>query len=292
MRPDKNFRCLAMLFLLVLKGPSIDAEPPPDSTPGELLGRSDLEPGVLCTMLAMIQPGQILDIEAAGMFFRGELWDPTTPRCEYDVQPVVFVEFSPELTFERSLQDLLGRTMPSLIAYKGELHGPAIFGPDDLSANPMIAYTWRNAGRGYGHRKMRVKLVISKIHKDLSDPPEFPGDFQSWCGACEPLIRGMEMPRYQYQAWHAGLEGEVTIEVTLVKGIVKEMGLVSGDRLLAQAAFDNLKSWQLDPKRSDTLKVTYSYHLELRRTDDHREPRIILDLPGRIEIWAAKNGWH
>lgn len=261
-------------------------------SPGEALGKPHLRPGDLCQKLAEIRPGQIIPIEAAGLYFNGMVWDPLTPECEFDVQPTVFAEFSPAIEDLPIAKKVAERRMPTMIAFRGQLHGPPQLRPDDIDASPMIAYLERVADRGYGPRKLRVKLILSDILGEREDYPKYPETKAVTRDPAPSLIRQMSLPKYQYQAWFAGLEGEVEIEVDLGEGKVKDSRLVSGDRLLALTAFDHLKTWQVDPDRTDTLSVTYSYNLELRRSGEQREPRIIMNLPNRIEIWALRHGWN
>jgi TonB family protein len=250
----------------------------------------------LCSALESVTAGERRPITVSGVFIVGPehqmLYDANEPSCKADVQSATWIEFAPGVT-NNELDRLVQKSRRAYVTFTGELYGPGAIGPDDTKLPPVIAYANRIAGRRYGHLSaFRTKLVVSAI-SDVRAVPESLSSEVTWHrpSAAMPIVERADVPRYPDLARNAGIDGVVTIEVTVSGGEVTSADVKSGDRMLSGEAVANVKTWRFATSTNATLITTYTYELEQRRSGTSELPRIDLELPARVHIVAAANGW-
>jgi TonB family protein len=255
-----------------------------------------LPPARLCSVLESIAPGERRALTVSGIFIVGPehqmLYDPDEPSCKADVQPATWIEFGPGVT-NRELERLVQKSRRAYVTFTGELYGPGVIGPDDTKLPAVIAYANRIAGRRYGHlSSFRTKLVVSAI-RDVLAVPEVLSSEVTWHRppSAMPVVERADVPRYPDLARNAGIHGVVVIEVTVSGGEVTSADVKSGDRMLSSEAVANVKTWHFATNTNATLTTTYTYELEQRQSGASELPRIDLELPARVHILAAANGW-
>jgi TonB family protein len=155
----------------------------------------------------------------------------------------------------------------------------------------MAAFANRTRNRRYGHLKAyRTKLVVTEVDDVKSVPEAVP-----WPSArstkAGPVVRRAEVPQYPEMAWNVGITGDVVIDVEVSGGQVAKAEVRSGDRMLAGEAVRNVKTWQFATGVSASFTTTFSFNVETRNTGESTSARIELDLPERVRITAARNGW-
>jgi TonB family protein len=254
----------------------------------------------LCEALGSIEAGERRIVTISGIYVVGAehqiFYDPNELTCRIDVQPETWIEFARAVT-SNELSRLLQRRRDSWesrrahVTFTGELNGPGLVAPDDLSFPQMAAFANRTRNRRYGHlNAYRTKLVVTEVNDVKSVPESVP-----WPGgrstSAVPVVRRAEVPQYPEMAWNVGIAGDVVIDVEVSGGQVSKAEVISGDRMLGGEAVRNVKTWQFATDVSTTFTTTFSFNVETRNTGESTSPRIELDLPRRVRITSARNGW-
>jgi hypothetical protein len=121
--------------------------------------------------------------------------------------------------------------------------------------------------RGSAHCRLEVsgRCVIAL------DPPRYPNEALSARASGKVALVGT-----------AGRDGKVTVSIEPANGRQPD----ESDPLV-RAAFENLKSWWLEPvRRQDTFRVTYSYVIDPSLRPGQFDVRF--DMPGQITIRANR----
>lgn len=98
------------------------------------------------------------------------------------------------------------------------------------------------------------------------------------------------VPGYSRLARMARLQGSVRVEIKVgADGKVVSATATGNDRLLERASEENIRQWRFCPASSAqesvrTQTVTYVYRLEGREEYYDPPPRVVLDLPEKVEI--------
>lgn len=258
----------------------------------------------LCDALEAVGYGDRIRVVVSGVYQvsaeMSMLYDPGQQFCEFDVQPSTWIEFAPDVLAQspdlyQDLRRLTEAPKAVLVTFEGELWGPKAVGEDDPTAPVMIAYANRVAYQRYGHSNaFRTKLVVRSIHAVRAVPTSEvqPGErHRPNDEGTIPVIKDAKIPRYPPRAQLAGIEGKVIVKVRVENGAVVEATALSGDRLLMPDTLSNIESWQFESDVSTSFISTFLYRLELRRTNQPRYPKILLELPEKVTIIGASNGW-
>lgn len=254
----------------------------------------------LCDALASIGDGERRIVTITGVYIVGPehqiFYDPNELTCRRDVQPETWVEFANDAV-SNELNEIMRDRRPfeetrrAQVTFTGELHGPGAVRPDDPSLSPLIAFANRIRDRRYGHLNgFRTKFVVKDVTNVRSVPASSPWPARRPTREVTVVERA-EVPRYPEMAWNAGISGDVVLQVTVTGGEVSNVIVTSGDRMLAPEAVQNVKTWKFTPSTTSTFVSTFSFNLEMRDTAASKAPRIELELPGRVRITAARNGW-
>lgn len=257
------------------------------------------EEAQLCDVLATIKDGEHRTITLSGIYAggyeHGIFYDPSTPKCQIDVQPETWVELAPGVkhgVLDRFFRTREGswETRRVYATLTGDLYGPGIVASDDLALPQMAAFANRTRTRRYGHLSgYRTKFVVTSISGVKNVPEAIPwpaGSAQS-----VPIVERAIVPQYPTLAWNVGITGDVVLEVTVSSGQVVNVEVKSGERMLTGEAIRNVKTWQLPADTNATFTTTFSFNVEPRKTGENAAPRIELQLPQRVRITAPRNGW-
>ena len=112
------------------------------------------------------------------------------------------------------------------------------------------------------------------------------------CRAAEDIcVRHVVVPGYPRLARMARLQGSVTIEVEVgTDGTVTSTKASAASKLLARASEENVRLWTFcAPAATGSLAsshttITYTYKLEGNEEYYDPPPKVVLDLPSRVEI--------
>lgn len=104
----------------------------------------------------------------------------------------------------------------------------------------------------------------------------------------EVTVKYIAPPIYPAIARTANLQGTVRIKVEVgPDGKVISAKASGAHNLLDHVAEENIREWTFDPSAgASKFEVTYVYRLEGDATVYAKAPRIILELPSRVEIVA------
>jgi TonB family protein len=111
-------------------------------------------------------------------------------------------------------------------------------------------------------------------------------------GADQTCAKHVVVPGYPRLARVARLEGTVNVEIQVdSRGKVISAKASGGHKLLQSASEENIREWTFDssmlsggqPRR---LQIAYLYRLEGKEQYHDAPPKVILDLPDRVEIIA------
>jgi len=284
-------RALALLALTLVPLPAFAEAADTETTTAN--ARVDF-----CSAIEAIQPGDQLPVILSGIYTLGDehqiLYDPERPLCSGDVQPSTWVEFAPQVEARGELDQILRKSRRALVVLRGELFGPKRLAPDDPAFAVNLAYANRVAGRRYGHHSaFRTKLVVSEVleAKPVPELTPWEGVWHKPTSAAQLLnVEQAELPQYPTRARQVGLEGDVLVEVTVEGGRVSEASVASGDRLLAEAAVANIRTWRFDRGLKARFNATFSYRL-IAPPSGISEARVITDLPRRVTVIASPNNW-
>lgn len=253
----------------------------------------------LCDILGRIRPGERIPVTLSGVYAvsyeHQVFYDPSTPSCVIDVQPVTWVEFSSAFPENHQLLEYLRRDGRVLVTFSGVLWGPGEVKADDLTAPPMIAYANRIANRRYGHMNAyRTQFVIDDVQQVRRVPKELLS-YGAWAAQrtkhVTPRLLDGEIPRYPQAASSVGIAGPVVIEVSVARGTVKSTRVVAGDRMLVDAVLTAVSSWRFEPEVTSTFTTTFVFELRQAATGANPNDEIELRLPSFVRINAPLNGW-
>jgi TonB family protein len=251
----------------------------------------------LCAALQSVDRGQQVPIVVSGIYAVGHetqiLYDPQQPSCEEDVQPSTWVEVAKGAD-TTLLTRLIEEDRRAYVTFEGTLFSPAPLKP----GTPKLPDKWsasdRMRGTRYGHMNaFRTQIVVTRVDTAARVPVSTPwntASFPSDLSQRELQLLHAELPFYPYGARLAGLEGEVQVEVTLKEGKVVATHVISGDRALAAAAVENIKTWTFSTDANQRFTTRFLYVLE-RRFGKLNSQKIELDVPTLVRITAPRNGW-
>jgi TonB family protein len=252
----------------------------------------------LCDVLGRIAAGEQIPVTFTGIYvvsYEHQLfYDPSTPNCAIDVQPVTWLEFSPNFKEDRRFDEHLRSDRRVWGTFTGVLWGPGEVKPDDLSAPMMIAYANRIANRRYGHMNaFRTRFVVESV-RDVRPVPKDAASYGTWARLRTksdiPRLVDGQLPQYPPAAQNVGIAGPVVIEITVTAGAVQATNVKVGDRILVDAVLATVATWRFDP--SVNTKFTSTFLFELRRTPTGADTNVELDLqlPTFARLSAPMNG--
>lgn len=249
----------------------------------------------LCDLLTKVQPGEKLTVVVSGTYQTSYevdvLYDPDQRLCDYDVQPSTAVTFSKAVPLAEGLQRVLHKDYRAFVTVRGVLWGPPLV-PADNPAEPALVTTLNRVAspRGYGHMNFsRTKLEVEEV---LSWRRMQPGEPNWGTGgklrpiSSIPVVQSAALPKYPRFALHAGVGGEVIVEVIVKDGKVAETKVQSGDRMLVPEVLENIATWAFKSDANAHLTTKFTFELELRKTGADQNLRIELNLPTSAKIVA------
>lgn len=252
-----------------------------------------------CSALEAIQPGEEIPVLLSGLYSVGHelqiLYDPQKPLCGGQVQPSTWVEFSPRAGGNAELDRIVEQSGRALLVVRGRLFGPRQPAPDDTSLPVTLAFANRVASRRYGHLgAFRTKLVVEELLHVEAASASLPWS-ATWHQAVN-VSKGIrlehaELPQYPPRAQRVGLVGDVVVELTIEGGRIVTVTAVSGDRLLAEAAVENVRTWRFNPQAQARLTTVFSFELERRSPGQSEGTRVVADLPRKVTVFAAQDDW-
>lgn len=109
-----------------------------------------------------------------------------------------------------------------------------------------------------------------------------------------PMVASAEVPLYPPTARLANVEGVVHLKVTTDGHQVVSIQAENEDKLLVDFAERNLRTWRFSPHEPLTFTVTYTYKLVSDIEPIQNNPRVILNLPTKVEVdalrWPGEEG--
>lgn len=252
----------------------------------------------LCSLLEEVHAGERVPVIVSGILAIGYehqvLYDPDRPLCNGAVQPSTWVEYAQQFPENKELNRLLERSRRALVVVRGELFGPARVGPDDPDLALNLAYANRVARRRHGESSsFRTKLVISEIIDTKPVPELSPSQvtYHRPRNAEELLaVKEAALAQYPQRPRQIGLEGDVVIGLTIEDGRVTETLVESGDRLLAEAAVSNVKTWRFESGLNARLFTRFSFQLA-DPLSQGPPVKVIAELPRRVILIAKADAW-
>jgi hypothetical protein len=103
-----------------------------------------------------------------------------------------------------------------------------------------------------------------------------------------PMVTSAQVPLYPPTARIANVEGVVHLKATTDGHHVVSTQVEDGNKLLADFAEENLRTWQFSPHAPVTFTVTYTYRLVTDLEPAQNNPRVILNLPTAVEVDALR----
>jgi len=98
-----------------------------------------------------------------------------------------------------------------------------------------------------------------------------------------PVVKTAEMPMYPHIARVARIEGTVRLQVwTDGASVVRVEG--TGNKLLANSAEQNVRTWRFYPHKATSFTITFVYGLDKTEVDGYANPSIAVRLPTSVEI--------
>ena len=99
-------------------------------------------------------------------------------------------------------------------------------------------------------------------------------------GSNQLAVLHLESVEYPLLAWQARIQGDVRVTMHVDSdGKVLSAIASSGDKLLQQAAIDNLKTWIFVTNREFDLEISYQFRLEKPESSSQHATRMVIDLP-------------
>lgn len=251
-----------------------------------------------CSALQALRAGDRLPVVLSGIYSVGNehqvFYDPMNPLCDGNLQPATWVEFSPQAGAHQELDQILRKSRRAYVVLQGALFGPRPLGPDDLTLPLNLAYANRIAGRRYGHHgAFRTQFLVTSVLDARAVPKSTP-----WAAVWHRpetasrllAVDEAAMPRYPPRAHRVGLEGDVIVEVVVQNGGVTKTTVLSGDRLLADAAVENIKTWRFNAELEARVNTTFSYRI-VPPGDSHTLLSILAELPKRVTLTVPRDDW-
>ena len=100
-----------------------------------------------------------------------------------------------------------------------------------------------------------------------------------------PMIAGAAVPMYPPLARAARVQGVIHIRVTTDGTMVAAAHAEDGNRLLAVAAEENVRTWQFSKHQPTSFTVTYRYRLDAHGNPNN--PTVIFRFPTDVEVSIA-----
>jgi hypothetical protein len=253
----------------------------------------------LCDVLGRIQPGERIPVTLTGIYvvsYEHQLfYDPETPTCVVDVQPVTWLDFSEDFSADRRFDEHIRSEKRVWATFTGILWGPGEVKDDDLSAPTMIAYANRIANRRYGHMNaFRTRFVVEGVKNVRRVPNDMPS-YGEWAArrwkSDTPRLSSSEVPRYPPAAQNVGISGPVIVEIAVADGQARTTKVISGDRILVDAVLANIATWRFETSVATTFTTTFVFELQRTPTGADQNAELDLKLPTFARITAPMNGW-
>jgi len=108
-------------------------------------------------------------------------------------------------------------------------------------------------------------------------------------GAAKPTVTNFDCPKYPAKAESLGLQGMVQLQVTTDGHRVAGVKVTSGHPVLAQAAMQNVETWQFADHAPTTFPVTYFFNnlndSKKRNSDAGSKcPAAKMELPDKVTV--------
>lgn len=109
-----------------------------------------------------------------------------------------------------------------------------------------------------------------------------------------PSVTSASVPLYPRITQQAHIGGVVRLRVSTDGNRVASVEIQSGQPMLAQAAQENVKTWQFEPHSPMTFEVTFRYKLLPSKCDAEcncdsaEKPSVLLQLPTDVEVNAKE----
>jgi TonB family protein len=109
-----------------------------------------------------------------------------------------------------------------------------------------------------------------------------------------PSVLSASVPLYPRIPQMAHIEGVVRLRISTDGNRVASVEVQSGQPMLAQAAQDNVKTWQFERHSPTTFEATFRYRLLPSKCDAEcncdsvEKPSVLLQLPTDVEVNAKE----
>lgn len=109
-----------------------------------------------------------------------------------------------------------------------------------------------------------------------------------------PSVISASVPLYPRTPQMAHIEGAVQLRISTDGNRVVSVEVQSGQPMLAQAAQDNVKTWQFEQHSPTTFEATFRYRLLKSKCDAQcncrtaEKPSVLLQLPTDVEVNAEE----
>ena len=109
-----------------------------------------------------------------------------------------------------------------------------------------------------------------------------------------PSVTSASVPLYPRTPQMAHIEGVVRLRISTDGNRVASVEVQSGQPMLAQAAQDNVKTWQFELHTPTTFETTFRYKLLPSKCDAEcncdsvEKPSVLLQLPSDVEVNAKE----
>lgn len=99
-----------------------------------------------------------------------------------------------------------------------------------------------------------------------------------------PVVKSAAMPLYPVLARQARVEGTVQVKVTTDGTSIANITALGANKILLEAAEQNVRTWTLYEHTPQTFTVTFVYKLEAPEVYGFVNPTVLLELPSRVEV--------
>ena len=98
-------------------------------------------------------------------------------------------------------------------------------------------------------------------------------------------LKHIESLQYPNIARSAQIQGDVSVEIDVDEsGLVKDLRTTSGHRILQDAVKSAVQSWRFDSGKPGTVRMLFTFRLELPKVEYFAPTKMVLDLPGRVTV--------